>query len=562
MEALKSILTATLFCYVFVMAVVGDWDSQTLFYDWTISMSQRQVLGVKKQVILVNNQFPGPILNATTNDIVNINIHNNLTDPFLLTWNGVQLRRNSWQDGVQGTNCPIMPGQSWTYSFEIKDQIGSFFYFPSILLHKAAGGYGAIRVNNRTAVPLPFPTPDGDFDVLIGDWFNSDYKYLRSLLDEGDNLPAPDGILINGLGPYQSVFRFETGATYRLRISNVGLKTSLNFRIQDHLLLLVETEGSYTRKQYLSSLDVHVGQSYSVLVTAKNQSGDKSFYMVASSRFTSKELFGIGIVRYPDSKSNPSGSLPSGPPLYDYIYSITQARTIRWDLAVGAARVDPQGSYRYGSIKESGTLILQSGVMFDGNRVRYTINGMSYVNPDTPLSLADLLHVKNVYQTGLIPEKPIGNLVPGLGTPVIDVIHRSFYHIVFENSLSKLQTWHLDGYNLFVVGMGFGKWEESSRKTYNLIDAVPRSTVQVCPYSWTATLVMLDNPGIWNLRSQDAESWYLGQELYIRVKDFSVAKPNPSIPGKDEALPPPANVILCGRAYLENEASSHEKVED
>ena len=32
---------------------------------------------------------------------------------------------------------------------QLKDQIGSFFYFPSLLLHKAAGGYGAIHVNNR-----------------------------------------------------------------------------------------------------------------------------------------------------------------------------------------------------------------------------------------------------------------------------------------------------------------------------------------------------------------------------------------------------------------------------
>jgi FtsP/CotA-like multicopper oxidase with cupredoxin domain len=88
----------------------------------------------------------------------------------------VQLRRNSWQDGVQETNCPILPGQRWTYNFQVKDQIGGFFYFPSLLFQKAAGGYGAIRVNNGPVIPLPFPQPYKDLDVLIGDWYNTDSR--------------------------------------------------------------------------------------------------------------------------------------------------------------------------------------------------------------------------------------------------------------------------------------------------------------------------------------------------------------------------------------------------
>lgn len=119
------------------------------------------------------------------------------------------------------------------------------------------------------------------------------------------------------------------GVTYRLRISNVGLRTSLNFRIYDHMLLLVETEGSYTVKQYLDSLDIHVGQSYSALVTAKNVSGE-SYYMVASSRFTDFELFGIGIIRYPDSAGVPDGPLPVGPFFRDYQFCVDQARSIRY----------------------------------------------------------------------------------------------------------------------------------------------------------------------------------------------------------------------------------------
>lgn len=97
-------------------------------------------------------------------------------------------------------------------------------------------------------------------------------------------------------------------------------------------MLLVETEGSYTVQQLYDSLDIHVGQSYSVLVAAKNQTNAKSYYMVASSRFTSSEQFGIGIIRYPGSVGDPGVPLPSGPSQSDYEFSIQQARSIRYIL--------------------------------------------------------------------------------------------------------------------------------------------------------------------------------------------------------------------------------------
>ncbi|KAG6785665.1 hypothetical protein POTOM_007238 [Populus tomentosa] len=519
-------------------------DGKSLSYDWTVSFSHRAPLALTKQVIVINDQFPGPLLNATTNDVLNINVHNNLTEPFLMTWNGLQMRRNSWQDGVQETNCPILPGRNWTYSFQVKDQIGSFFYFPSLLLHKAAGGYGPIRVNNREVIPIPFPQPHGDIDVLIGDWYSADHRDLRALLDNGTGLQNPSGILINGRGPNETVFEFQPGATYRLRISNVGLKTSLNFRIQDHLMLLVETEGSYTAQQTYSNLDIHVGQSSSVLVTAKNQTSGKSFYMVASSRLTDAELFGVGVIRYPNSDDFPSGPLPPGPQLHDYFYSIEQARSIRWNLSSGAARPNPQGSYHYGSINVSRTIVLRNGET-DINRHLYTVNGVSFVSQGTPLKMADYFELETS-KTGIFPDTPIDNGISTLNTSVINANYREFYHLVFENPTPSLQTWHLDGYNFFVVGMEFGtsSWEEGMKATYNLNDAVSRSTVQVYPFGWTAVMVMLDNQGLWNLRSQDVERWYLGQELYLRVRGIGEEDPS-TIPVRDE-FPIPENAILCG----------------
>lgn len=109
---------------------------------------------------------------------------------------------------------------------------------------------------------------------------------LSQTLDSGKSLAFPDGLLINGQA--HSTFTVNQGKTYMFRISNVGLSTSINFRIQGHTLKLVEVEGSHTIQNEYDSLDVHVGQSVSVLVTLNQP--PKDYYIVASTRFTKTVL--------------------------------------------------------------------------------------------------------------------------------------------------------------------------------------------------------------------------------------------------------------------------------
>ncbi|CAN6485341.1 unnamed protein product [Victoria cruziana] len=469
-------------------------DDPLRIYDWTVSRSFLSPLDLRKMVIVINGQFPGPLLSVSTNDVVSVTVRNNLTEPFLLTWNGIQMRRNSWQDGAQETNCPIPAGGSWTYHFQVKDQIGSFFYYPTLFLQKAAGGYGPIRINNRVdVVPLPFGCP--------------------------------------------------CGATYRLRISNVGLRASLNFRIESHTMLLVETEGSYTLQRQYENLDIHVGQSYSVLVRADQPLG--SYFMVASTRFVDQEVWGVATVRYSGFAGGPSsGHIPPGPDPLDYLFSLHQARSIRWNLSAGAARPNPQGSFQYGLIRVARFLLLENAqAMLDGRR-RYTVNGVSFLHPDTPLKLADYFQIGDDFRPAATPDVPDGR-PPSFGTSVIDVPYRGFVHIVFQNAEDVIQSWHIDGYNFFVVGMDVGAWDESKRATYNMADAVSRSTVQVYPHGWTAVMTELDNQGTWNVRSQMADRQFSGQELYLRVNGRTEG--GPGVSERDE-LPLPGNAILCGRA--------------
>lgn len=515
-----------------------------LFFTWNITYGTIAPLGTPQQVILINNQFPGPEINCTSNNNIVINVFNYLDEPFLLTWNGIQHRKNSWMDGTPGTNCPILPGQNFTYHFQPKDQIGSFFYFPSIGMQKAAGGFGMLRVHSRLLIPVPFAPPAEEFNVLAGDWFTRGHKVLARKLDAGRRLGLPAGVLINGRSGRNAaghddlpMFTMQAGNVYRFRFCNVGLKASLNFRIQKHSLKLVEMEGSHTVQNLYDSLDVHVGQCMSVLVTADQAPGD--YYLVASTRFTKKVHTATAVLRYAGSNSPPSRVIPRGPS--GWAWSFNQWRTFRWNLTASAARPNPQGSYHYGQINITRTIRLVNGHNVVDGKLRYFINGISHVESDTPLKLAEYFNASSpVFKYNLMGDVPPAPDAPLTLVPnVITAEFRTFIEIIFENTERSIQSYHLDGYAFFPVGMGPGKWSPESRKRYNLLDTVSRHSIEVFPRSWTAILLTFDNAGMWNLRSMNWENKYLGQQLYV-----SVTSPARSL--RDE-YNMPLNALRCGQ---------------
>ncbi|KAF2314591.1 hypothetical protein GH714_027799 [Hevea brasiliensis] len=497
--------------------------------------------GSPQQVILINDKFPGPEINSTSNNNLVINVFNNLDEPFLLTWSGVQQRKNSWQEGMLGTNCPIPPGTNHTYHFQVKDQIGSFLYYPSTALHKASGAFGGLHINSRLLIPVPYPDPEDDYTVIVNDWYTKSHKALRDLLDSGRTIGRPDGVLINGKnakgdGKDEPLFTMKPEKTYKYRICNAGLKTSINFRIQGHPMKLIEMEGSHVMQNVYESLDVHVGQCLSVLVTANQV--PKDYYMVASTRFLKTVVTGKGIIRYTNGKGPASLELPEAP--VGWAWSLNQFRSFRWNLTASAARPNPQGSYHYGSINITRTIKLVNSASGAGGKLRYAINGVSHTNPETPLKLAEYYGIaEKVFKYDTIPDHPPAKTGEIVTQPnVLNMTFRNFVEIIFENPEKSMQSWHLDGYSFFTVAVEPGTWTPEKRNHYNLLDAVSRTTVQVFPKSWAAIFLTFDNAGMWNLRSELWERTYLGQQLYM-----SVLSPARSL--RDE-YNMPDNALLCG----------------
>uniref|UniRef100_A0A7N0TK51 L-ascorbate oxidase n=1 Tax=Kalanchoe fedtschenkoi TaxID=63787 RepID=A0A7N0TK51_KALFE len=532
-----------LWCIFAGLAAVARAEDPYLFFTWNITYGTLSPLGVPQQVILINGQFPGPEINSTSNNNVVINVFNNIDEPFLLSWSGIQQRKNSWQEGMPGTNCPIQPGQNYTYHFQVKDQIGSYYYFPSTAMHKAAGGYGGLRVNSRLLIPVPYADPEDDYTVLAGDWYTEGHATLRKQLDSGKALGRPDGVVINGKAGKvgdkdEPLFTMKPDKTYKYRICNVGIRNSINFRIQGHALKLVELEGSHVLQNEYESLDIHLGQCFGVLVTANQP--PKDYYLVVSSRLTKYVHTSVRIIRYTNGKGPADSVLPEAP--VGWAWSLNQFRSFRWNLTASAARPNPQGSYHYGSIEITRTVKLVSHPEQVDGKLRYAINGVSHTDPDTPLKLAEYYGVADkLFKYDAIPDDAPANVQSNLITiqpNVLNFTFRNFIEIIFENHEKGIQSFHLDGYSFFAVGIEPGRWTPDKREKYNLLDAVSRNTIHVFPKSWAAIMLTFDNAGMWNLRSQQLERQYLGQQLYI-----SVSSPARSL--RDE-YNIPDNALLCG----------------
>ncbi|CAN4096156.1 unnamed protein product [Withania somnifera] len=342
-----------------------------LSFEWNVTYGTLSLLGAPQQIILINA------------------ISNN--------------RKNSWQDGVAGTNCLIPPGKNFTYHFQVKDQIGTYFYHPSTALHRSVGGYGPITIHSRLLIPVPFDSP-AEFIVFVSDWYStSSHKTLR--YGKGED----------------TMFTMVAGKMHR-------------FRIQKHTMKLVEMEGSHTVQNMYGLLDLHLGQCLSVLVTADQD--PKDYFIVASSSFTNEPHVPTATIRYANDNL---GQAPKG-----WEWSLNQFNSFRWDLTASAARPNPQCSYHYGQIK-----------YHTYRKLRYAINGISHTDPQTPFNLAQYYGIEDkVFKYNLIKDDyipPSGNEKITIAPNVVNATFRNFVEIIFENHENSVQSWQLDRYNFLAV---------------------------------------------------------------------------------------------------------------
>lgn len=88
---------------------------------------------------------------------------------YLINRHGIRQLRTGWADGpAYITQCPIQPGQNYVYNFTITGQRGTLFWHAHILWLRATV-HGAIVILPKRGVPYPFPKPNHEAVVVLGE---------------------------------------------------------------------------------------------------------------------------------------------------------------------------------------------------------------------------------------------------------------------------------------------------------------------------------------------------------------------------------------------------------
>lgn len=103
-----------------------DANSTVREFHWTISDITANPDGVFRPMMVINGQFPGPMIVVNEGDTVVVNVVNQAKNATAIHWHGLFQNGTNFMDGTVGTTqCPIAPGQSFRYEFQVKGQAGS-----------------------------------------------------------------------------------------------------------------------------------------------------------------------------------------------------------------------------------------------------------------------------------------------------------------------------------------------------------------------------------------------------------------------------------------------------
>ncbi|GIU97126.1 MAG: hypothetical protein KatS3mg013_0929 [Actinomycetota bacterium] len=142
-------------------------------FELTVSEIRWEVeAGRFEQALAFNGQVPGPEIRVRRGDRVRFLVHNQMSQPFALHFHGVTVPND--QDGVPFvTQPPIMPGEYWTYEFQIVDPPGLYVYHSHFNAAEqvSRGLYGALIVEPprgewRSVYGVE---PDVEFTMFLGD---------------------------------------------------------------------------------------------------------------------------------------------------------------------------------------------------------------------------------------------------------------------------------------------------------------------------------------------------------------------------------------------------------
>lgn len=263
-----------------------------------------------RNIILVNDRFPGPTLEIMEGSEIAVKVINQLQfEGISIHWHGIHLLNNVWMDGVPYlTQCPILPRQSFMYRFRANP--GTHFYHSHNELQRLDGLFGGLIVHRQDELGLmPY------FTAVLSDWFpvpSTDLQILNPFafqpgsatrhFNSGELMGVSvDGVpvtvfefwsgLINGRGRKDNntapltVFTAEQGNTHRMHIVSAAGDFAYRVSIDEHALTVIETDGHRVEAvKNFESVIIYPGERYVVEFQANREPGTRYWIRARSLR--------------------------------------------------------------------------------------------------------------------------------------------------------------------------------------------------------------------------------------------------------------------------------------
>ncbi|XP_031475652.1 laccase-11-like [Nymphaea colorata] len=530
-------------------------------YQFDVQVKNVSRLCHAKPIVTVNGRFPGPTIYAREGDRVVVNVTNYAQYNLSIHWHGLKQFRNGWADGpAYITQCPIQSGRSYVYDFNVTDQRGTLWWHAHILWLRATV-HGAIVVMPKRGVPYPFPQPDAELNIVLGEWWHKDVEVIES---QANSLGVPpslsDAHTINGKpGPlfpcsekHTYAMEVESNKTYMLRIISAALNDQLFFNIAGHNMTVVEIDAVYCRPFSTHALLLAPGQTTNVLVRTNQVPGR---YFVAAKPFMDVPIpvdnkTATGILQY---KGVPNSVVPSMPPLLSkndvgFVKSFNdKLRSLNSPQfpANVPLQIDRHLFFTVGLGRDPCPTCL------NGTRFIGAINNITFTLPTVALLQAHYSRISGVF-TRDFPDRPPtvfnftgaplkANLGTKVGTRLSWIPFNSTVELVLQGTnLVGVEShpFHLHGYNFFIVGRGIGNFDpDKDPASFNLIDPPERNTIAVPTGGWTAIRFRANNPGVWFMHChlEVHTTWGLSTAFLVENGD----RP------EDSLLPPPMDLPPC-----------------
>ncbi|GLU06891.1 hypothetical protein SLE2022_238760 [Rubroshorea leprosula] len=216
-----------------------------------------------KNILTVNGQFPEPTIYVQKGDIIFVDVYNRGSYNITIHWHGVRQPRNPWSDGPEYiTQCPIQPGEKFRQKIIFTTQEGTLWWHAHSEWSRATV-HGAMVIYPQMGTSYPFPEPDAEIPIILGQWWKQDIVTLyEAFLVYGGVENHSDAYTINGQPgdlfacSKRETFRLkvERNLTYFLRIVNSCLVDSIFFSIANHNLTVVGSDASYLNHSREASL--------------------------------------------------------------------------------------------------------------------------------------------------------------------------------------------------------------------------------------------------------------------------------------------------------------------